>query len=68
MQLEEDAERLRASELVDQFKLEMGKEPSSGAGERGEGKREEPSAAPPPETEKREEASKTIGRRERSGS
>lgn len=66
MQLEEDAERLRASELVDQFKLEMGKEPS--AGELGEGEREEPSAAPQPETEEREEASKTIGRRERSGS
>ncbi|PSQ98183.1 MAG: hypothetical protein BRD48_08085 [Bacteroidetes bacterium QS_9_68_14] len=69
MQLEEDAERLRASELVDQFKLEMGQEPSSGTGgELGEGERGEPSAAPASETEEREEASKTIGRRERSGS
>jgi phage shock protein A len=78
MQIEEDAEQLRASELVNQFKLEMGKEPSS-SGELSEGTREEASAeraeAPPEkapaareESASEGEASKTIGRRERSGS
>ena len=78
MQIEEDAEKLRASELVNQFKLEMGKEPSS-KNQLGEGRREEASAerAGTPEAEKEpaaeesapeREASKTIGRRERSGS
>lgn len=43
MQIEEDAERLRAAELVDQFKLEMGKEPSSKK-QLGEGGREAESA------------------------
>ncbi|PSQ71303.1 MAG: hypothetical protein BRD38_02360 [Bacteroidetes bacterium QH_9_67_14] len=79
MQIEEDAERLRASELVDQFKLEMGKEPSS-KNQLEEGSKsqleegEQTNVAPDPEKEPatdesptEREASKTIGRRERSG-
>lgn len=78
MQIEEDAEQLRASEIVNQFKLEMGKEPS-GPAQLGDGEEEsvevEPSAErEPAEQEAAEqeapekEASKTIGQRERSGS
>ena len=74
MQLEEDAERLRASELVNQFKLEMGKEPAS-SNQLQEGEKARPSSDVQPEREPaaeesaaEREASKTIGRRERSGS
>jgi phage shock protein A len=57
LQIEEDAEELRAKELVDQFKLEMGM---------GDGKEKEREAGGEidlPETEQTEEApSKTIGK------
>ena len=55
LQIEEDAERIRASELVKQFKLEMG------LGEKPAQEEEGPDRVEIPETEE-EEASKTIGK------
>ena len=77
MQIEEDAERLRASELVNQFKIEMGKEPSpsnqldEAQQEKAEAAStntdaEKTSSAEQPASER--ESSKTIGQRERSRS
>ena len=70
MQIEEDAEQLRASELVDQFKLEMGKEPSAdkqlGDAEQARPEEAEQDPAAEREASEQEGASKTIGRRERS--
>ena len=57
MQIEEDAEELRAAELVKQFKLEMGVD------EREEQPRQQEEAAVDlPEDEQAEERAKTIGR------
>lgn len=64
IQIEEDAERLRARELVSQFKLEMGVGDKQNAVKKQKGKPQ----LDLPEEERAEEPSKTIGReRTRSG-
>ncbi len=66
MQIEEDAEKLRASELVKQFKLEMGVGDPSAAGKERE--KEGPEVELPDAERERAEGAKTIGReRTRSG-
>lgn len=58
MQIEEDAEKLRARELVNQFKLEMGVSDTTAK----EAQREKPQLDVPEEETVDEEPSKTIGR------
>jgi phage shock protein A len=60
LQIEEDAEELRAQEVVDQFKAEMGKSSSNEA--EAESESAEDGDLEIPEEGEREEPSKTIGK------